>query len=156
MGEAALVERLARHPLARPLRADKMTLAALHATLLHYLRGEAEREIPVWRMIAASAGELDARASALADALGGAASVVDGASTVGGGSLPGDMLPTRLVSIGADAAPGGAEELARRLRTGAPPVLGRIEGGRLLLDLRTVLPGQDAALRAAVTAALAG
>ena len=154
VGEAALVERLARHPLARPLRADKMTLAALHATLLHYLRGEAEREIPVWRMIAASAGELDARASALADALGGAASIVDGASTVGGGSLPGDTLPTRLVSVDADAAPGGAEELARRLRTGAPPALGRIEGGRLLLDLRTVLPPQDAGLRSAVKAAV--
>ena len=154
VGEAALVERLARHPLARPLRADKMTLAALHATLLHYLRGEAEREIPVWRMLAAGAGELDARARAVAQAAGASARVVDGESTVGGGSLPGDTLPTRVVSIDADAAPGGAEELARRLRTGAPPVLGRIEGGRLLLDLRTVLPGQDAALRAAVAAAL--
>ena len=154
VGEAALVEHLARHPLARPLRADKMTLAALHATLLHYLRGEAEREVPVWRMIAASAEELDARARAVAEAAGASARVVDGESTVGGGSLPGDTLPTRLVSIDADAATGGAEELARRLRTGAPPALGRIEGGRLLLDLRTVLPGQDAALRAALAAAL--
>ncbi|MDE2764988.1 MAG: L-seryl-tRNA(Sec) selenium transferase, partial [Chloroflexota bacterium] len=63
-------------------------------------------------------------------------------------------LPTRLVSIDGDAVPGGMEELARRLRTGAPAALGRIEGGRLLLDLRTVLPGQDAALRAALAAAL--
>ncbi|MDE2764987.1 MAG: L-seryl-tRNA(Sec) selenium transferase, partial [Chloroflexota bacterium] len=90
VGEAALVERLTRHPLARPLRADKMTLAALHATLLHYLRGEAEREIPVWRMIAASAGELDARARAVVEAAGASARVVDRESTVGGGSLPGD------------------------------------------------------------------
>ena len=154
LGDAALVERMARHPLARPLRADKMTLAALHATLLHYLRGEAEREVPVWRMIAASAEELDARARAVAEAAGASARVVDGESTVGGGSLPGDTLPTRLVSIDADAAPGGAEELARRLRTGAPAALGRIEGGRLLLDLRTVLPGQDAALGRALEAAL--
>ena len=156
VGDAALVGRLARHPLARPLRADKMTLAALHATLLHYAHGEAERELPVWRMIAAGAAELEARASALAEAVGGDVRVVDGLSTVGGGSLPGDTLPTWLVSIGAEGASGGMEELARRLRVGAPAVLGRIEGGRLLLDLRTVARGQDGALRRALEEAQGG
>ncbi len=154
LGKAALVERLARHPLARPLRADKMTLAALHATLLHYARGEAERELPVWRMIAAGVEELETRARTVAEAAGGDARVVEGLSTVGGGSLPGDTLPTRLVSVGGEEARGGAEGLARRLRTGDPAVLGRIEADRLLLDLRTVLPGQGAALGAALKAAL--
>lgn len=154
LGEAALVKRLARHPLARPLRADKMTLAALHATLLHYARGEAERELPVWRMIAAGVQELEVRARAVAEAAGGDVRVVEGLSTVGGGSLPGDTLPTRLVSVGGDEARGGAEGLARRLRTGEPAALGRIEADRLLLDLRTVLPGQDAALGAALKTAL--
>ena len=153
-GGSGLVAALRTHPLARALRADKLTLAALHRTLLHYVRGEAQERIPVWRMIAASPDELDARAQAVAGRAGPSATVVDGASRLGGGSLPTDELPSRLVSI--EASPvGGPDELARRLREGTPPVVARIEGDRVLLDPRTVPPERDAELGDAVAAALA-
>ena len=142
-GSAELVAALRSHPLARALRADKMTLAALRRTLLHYVRGEATAKIPVWRMIAAPLDELDARAKAIAERVGEAACVVDGASRLGGGSLPTDELPSRIVSVDASAV-GGAAELARRLRTGLPPIVARIEGERVLLDPRTIPPERDA------------
>ncbi len=154
VGERDLVARLARHPLARPLRADKLTLAALHATLLHYLRGEAREAVPIWRMIAATAEQIEARARAVATLAGAQASVTPGESTVGGGSLPGDTLPTWLVSLDPSGVDGGADELARRLRTGDPAVMARIEDDRVLLDVRTVLPVQDAALAPAIRSAL--
>ena len=154
VGSSPLVDQLAAHPLARALRADKLTLAALHATLLHYVRGEAAEALPVWRMIGVSAEELAARAGALASLIGKAAGVQPGRSALGGGSLPGDELPTRLVVLDADGVPGGAEELTRRLRTGDPPIVARIEEGRVLLDPRTVPPGRDADLAVAVTRAL--
>ncbi len=153
-GRAELVAALRAHPLARALRADKMTLAALRRTLLHYARGEALAKIPVWRMIAAPLDELNARAEAIAERVGEAASVVDGASRLGGGSLPTDELPARLVSVDATNA-GGAGELARRLRSGAPPVVARVADDRVLLDPRAVPPERDAALADAIAAALA-
>lgn len=153
-GRADLVAKLRGHPLARALRADKLTLAALHETLLHYARGEAREKVPVWRMLGAPLDGLDLRACAIAAEVGAAASVVDGVSTVGGGSAPSAALPTRLVSVAAPNA-GGSDELARRLRTGGPAVMARIEGGRVLLDPRTVPPARDADLTAALLAALA-
>ena len=151
VGSSALVDRLAAHPLARALRADKLTLAALHATLLHYVRGEAAEALPVWRMIGVSADELAARAGALASLIGKQASVQPGTSALGGGSLPGDELETRLVVLD---APAGADELTRRLRTGDPPIVARIEDGRVLLDPRTVPSSRDAELAVAVSRAL--
>lgn len=156
-GRTGLVATLRAHPLARALRADKLTLAALHRTLLHYIRGDAMQQIPVWRMIAASQEELSDRAKAVAERIGDRASIVDGASRLGGGSLPTDELPSRLVSIDASSV-GGPDELARRLRAGSPPVVARIEDERVLLDLRTVPPERDVdlagvALTALVTAA---
>jgi L-seryl-tRNA(Ser) seleniumtransferase len=148
-GRAALIDALKRHPLARAVRADKLTLAALQATLLHYLKDEAVREVPVWRMLAAPLEGLAGRAARWAEALGGA--VVPGESTVGGGSLPGATLPTRLVQLAADD-PGA---LAARLRAGDPPVIARIFDDALVLDPRTVDPGDDATLLACVRAALA-
>ncbi len=142
VGKAALVSRLKRHPLARALRVDKTTIAGVQANLLHYLRGEATREIPIWRMIAMSPQEIEARALGWAAQLariGLLAAVSEGRSTVGGGSLPGETLPTSVVAL---AAP-SPDTLARRLRQGTPPVVARIEGDRLLLDPRTVLPAQD-------------
>jgi len=174
VGQQALVEKLRRHPLARAVRVDKATLAGLQATLRHYLRGEATTQVPVWRMIALSLADIDARAGAWAARLGEwgvPASVVDGQSTVGGGSLPGETLPTKLVVVasdekGTDKGDRGnrgargtrgkerVEEVARRLRTGEPPVVGRIERGLLLLDPRTVLPEEEAGLLAALQRAL--
>ncbi len=102
VGKSEWVARLRRFPMTRALRVDKVTLAGIQATLLHYLKGEAAAQVPVWRMIATPLAELDARAERVARQLadwGFAASVIDGESTVGGGSLPGETLPTRLVAI---------------------------------------------------------
>lgn len=149
LGQRDLVERLRRFPLTRALRVDKTTLAGLQATLLHYLRGEAVEKIPVWAMIAASPQRLRSRARSLARRLaaqGLPVQVVPGESAVGGGSLPGQTLPTFLVAI---AAP-SPDKLARRLRLGMPPVVARIEDDRLVLDLRTVIPGEDPLLLEAI------
>jgi L-seryl-tRNA(Ser) seleniumtransferase len=137
VGRAELVERLRRHPLARALRVDKTTIAGLEATLLAYLRGRAHEEIPVWRMISAQPEGLRARAEWIAASL--RAEVVGCASAVGGGSLPGQTLPSYAVAV--DVA--DPEALARALRRGEPAVVARIAEGRLLLDVRTVLPEQD-------------
>ena len=154
VGSAELVGRLASHPLARALRADKLTLAALHATLLHYVKNEAAEQIPVWRMIALSSDEIQGRADAMAKELGQPAEVVAGTSAMGGGSLPADEMETRLVSIDPSGVSGGAEAVARRLRTGEPAVMPRIEADRILLDPRTIPPGRDKDVVRAVQAAL--
>ena len=146
VGQQELVGRLARHPLARAMRIDKLSLAALSATLLHYLKGEATSAIPVWRMIAMPPEEIKRRAARWRRGFGAQASLVRGESTIGGGSLPGETLPTWLLSLDSDASNGGAEGLAARLRQTSPPVVARIEGERVLLDPRTVLPEEDRAL----------
>jgi len=149
VGRANLIAKLKRHPLTRALRVDKITIAGLQATLLHYLKGEAEEKVPVWQMIATPIEAIEERATAWAEKLteaGVAARVVDGRSTVGGGSLPGETLPTRLVAIQTDSP----DELARRLRAGDPPVIGRIEDDLFLLDPRTVLAEEDGGLMEAI------
>lgn len=148
-GDADLVGRIERHPLARAVRADKATLAGVAATLRHYVAGEAVAEIPVWRMIATPIDALSARAERLAAATG--ALVADLRSTVGGGSLPGEELP----SVGVVVASGAEDVIAARLRSRRPRVFGRIAEGRLLIDLRTVHPDQDDALVTAILAATA-
>jgi L-seryl-tRNA(Ser) seleniumtransferase len=151
-GKSALVARIRRHPLFRALRADKMVYAALEATLREYLF-ERWDAVPALRMIRLSLRELRARSKAFAKSLVGAA-VIDGESLLGGGSTPEQSLPTALVRI-APSPGASAARLDRRLRQGYPPVVARIEDGALLLDLRTVDPADDAALAAAVSAALA-
>jgi L-seryl-tRNA(Ser) seleniumtransferase len=145
VGRAALIAKLRSHPLARALRVDKTTLAGLEATLLAYLNGRATSDIPIWRMIAATPEQLRARAERIAAVIGGGAAVLACASAVGGGSLPGETLPSFAVAL-----IGAPDQLARQLRQGTPPVIGRIADGRLLLDLRTVLDEQEAALIATV------
>ena len=152
VGRRALVERLKRHPLARAVRADKLCLAALSATLLHYLRDEAAREIPVWRMLATPLATLDERAQIWAALLGPAASVIDGKSTVGGGSLPGETLPTRLLALAVDAP----NALAARLRAENPPIVARVANERVVFDPRTVLVEEDAALVRGIRNSLMG
>ena len=154
-GKKVLVERLKRHPLARAVRLDKVTLAGLAATLMHYLKGEAEARVPVWRMIAMPLGDIERRAQAWAAHLGGMGKVIAGESMVGGGSLPGTTLPTRLLAISVKGSSGQAQELSRRLRSQEPPVVGRIERNRLLFDPRTVFPEEDEALLRALRTALA-
>jgi L-seryl-tRNA(Ser) seleniumtransferase len=154
VGRRDVVGALRRHPLARALRMDKASIAALNATLLHYLRGEAEREVPVWRMISAPVQQLELRATSWCKALTCPGDVVEGRSMVGGGSLPEEALPTKLLAIPATSG-AGLEALARRLRLGQTPVVGRIADDRLLLDPRTVDPNDDPELVRMLQSALA-
>ena len=152
-GHAETIARLKRHPLARALRLDKGTIAALAATLLHYRLGEAAREVPVWRMIGAQPAALRRRATSLARRLTGAGIVAvarPDESAIGGGSLPGVTLPTWVVEV---APPAGTsiDALARELRLLTPSLVGRIAGDRLLLDVRTLLPQEDSQVGALIS-----
>jgi L-seryl-tRNA(Ser) seleniumtransferase len=153
VGRTGPVGRLARHPLARAVRADKLTLAALEATLAAHLAGRRD-ELPVWRALLLTADDLRPRAAAVAAAVGPAASLRTGVSVAGGGSLPGEGLESVLVEV--DPAPAGAAAVLARLRAGDPPVVARAERERVLVDLRTVPPKQDALVARALAAALAG
>ena len=142
LGHADLIAQLRRFPLTRALRVDKTTLAGLQATLLHYVKSEATREVPVWRMIAIPLEALAVRAEAWARRLAAAglrSKVRDGRSAVGGGSLPGETLPTRLLAL-LEPSP---ERLASFLRHADPPVIARVEDEQLVLDPRTVQPEEE-------------
>jgi L-seryl-tRNA(Ser) seleniumtransferase len=152
LGSREFVSRAAGHPLARAVRIDKLSLAALEATLSLYRDPEtALREIPVLRMLAAPLPELQERARRLAEATGG--SIVDSVARVGGGALP--LVELRGPAVALDAGPAGAESLAGALREGDPPLIGRIQDGRLLLDPRTLSEQEVVQAAAAVRAALA-
>ena len=156
VGRAAAIAKLRAHPLMRALRPDKLTLAALIATLELYRDGRAAAEVPVWRMIGATPASLAARARALAaqlEATGISAGVIETSSAVGGGALPEETQPSRAVAIG--PAAGSASKVAARLRAARPAVVARIVEGRVALDLRSVLPEDDGLLAATVSAALA-
>lgn len=156
VGRRDLVERIRRDPLARAMRLDKVSLAALVATLDIYRRGDATKEIPVWTMVSTSLATLQTRARLLQDRLKCAEAAscvirlakVD--SVLGGGSLPADSLPSIALAIQTPRV----NRLARALRRGRPAVLGRISRGELLLDLRTIVPAEDAALVDALAAEL--
>ena len=158
VGQRELVTRLERHPLARAVRIDKMSLASLTATLTHYLTGQAEAAIPVWRMIAADPLAVRARADAwskaIAAASGAETAVVPARSAIGGGSLPGETLPSWALSISPNGSGGTPESLLSALRSQPTPVIGRIEEDTVRLDPRTVLPEQDDAVKQAILAAL--
>jgi L-seryl-tRNA(Ser) seleniumtransferase len=142
VGQARYVNQLKRHPLARALRADKLCLAGLQATLLSYLKDQATEHVPIWQMISAPLAEIERRARRWRRALQRAhiaARLVDGESTVGGGSLPGETLPTRLVALPV-AHP---DQVAAALRAADPPVIARIEEDQLVLDPRTVLVEEE-------------
>ncbi len=149
VGRAGLLARLKKHPLARALRADKLCLAALSATLTHYLKDEAQQEIPVWKMIAEPETALQARAASWAASLG-QGEVIRGQSTVGGGSLPEETLPTWLLALDVRSP----NRCLARLRKNRPPVIARVEGDRVLLDPRTVLSEQEDGLLTGLMAAL--
>ena len=153
-GRKALVDVVARHPLARAMRIDKLSMAALAATLEHYIRGEALDKVPIWRMIGMTAEEVKARVNGWASKINDDVSAMKSQSTIGGGSLPGETLPTWALAIECEGVDGGANAVAKRLRGADTPVMGRIEDGRVLLDARTVLPEEDNALLEAVRLAL--
>jgi L-seryl-tRNA(Ser) seleniumtransferase len=157
VGRRDLVTRLRRNPLARAVRIDKLCLAGLEATLRLLREPErARQEIPALAMLGLPAAAVGARAEALAEALRTAApdvscAVEDGTSEVGGGALPLAVIPTRVLALRGGESPGLLEE---RLRLGEPPVLVRVKEDRVLVDLRTVLPSEDAPLREALATAL--
>jgi L-seryl-tRNA(Ser) seleniumtransferase len=154
VGRAECVEPLKTHPLARALRADKLCLAGLQVTLLHYLKEEATERVPVWRMISMGLDEVERRARRWRRVLrraGVPAEIADGESTVGGGSLPGETLPTRLVALNAESP----DRLAAALRVADPPVIARIEEDRLVLDPRTVLAEEERELLRVIVSAVA-
>ena len=140
-GDADLVRACRSHPLARALRLDKLRIAALYATLDAHVRGARDTEIPVWRMLTATAEQLRARAERLATGVPGA-EVATGTSVAGGGSAPGATVASSVVRV-AHAHP---DRVARELRHGSPPIIARVDDGAVWLDPRTVDPAQDEVL----------
>jgi L-seryl-tRNA(Ser) seleniumtransferase len=151
IGKAGLIARIKKHPLARALRADKLCLAALNATLMHYLKDEAGRAVPIWRMMALTPEQLRLTAEAWRAKLG-QGEVVPGESTIGGGSLPGENLSTFLLALDVT----GPDKFLEKLRRQLPPILARTENDRILLDPRTVLLEEEQGLLAGLWNALKG
>lgn len=157
-GREDLIKRVRSNPLFRALRVDKLTYAALEGTLMEYIRQNHDG-IPFARMMRLSAAEIRVRAEALQTQLSNATqlkpAIISGESLVGGGSAPTSALPTFLLAVTAQSL--SADELAARLRRNDPPIVARVEEGRVLLDLRTVLgPSEDAAIAAALLNIVAG
>jgi L-seryl-tRNA(Ser) seleniumtransferase len=138
LGKSKLIKKLKKHPLARAIRPDKMCLTALSATLLHYLKSDALTEIPVWIMISQPLKVIRERANEWIRFLG-QGQIIEGKSTVGGGSLPGETLPTWLVAIKHQHP----NQLLDLLREAQPPIIARLEEDHLVLDPRTVLINQE-------------
>lgn len=145
VGRKDLLDRIKRHPLARAVRADKLCLAALGATLTHYLKDEATREVPVWRMISMEPRAVKVRAEAWRERLG-QGEVAASESTVGGGSLPDESMPTFVLSLSVK----NPDKFLKRLRESNPPIIARTEADKILLDPRTVLVEQDISLLSAL------
>jgi len=149
-GRGDLIGRMRANSLFRALRVDKLTYAALEATLLAYVKRDYSA-IPTLRMMSLTRDEIGMRAERLVAAVGSKnlqAAVIDGESVIGGGAAPSSVLPTRLVAL--TCAGLSADELAARLRQSDPPIVARVEEGRVLVDLRTVFPGQDQLLAQAI------
>ena len=144
------VDVVSKHPLARAVRIDKMTLSAIAATLVSYLKGAHEEEIPIWNMISMSEAEITDRASKWRAKIG-TGEIEQARSAIGGGSLPGQTLPTSVLTI--DPV-GSADSFAANLRRSPTPVVARIGNDQILLDPRTVLIDQDSAVVEAIKFAL--
>ncbi len=149
LGKVELVGRLRKHPLARAIRADKLCLAGLSATLLEYLKDKALSEIPVWQMISASTEELRKRVESWIGHLG-IGEVLASQSTVGGGSLPEETLPTFVLALSVRSP----NHFLDRLRQSQSPVIARLDADKVLFDPRTVLPGQDQDLLHSIQASM--
>jgi L-seryl-tRNA(Ser) seleniumtransferase len=134
LGRKVLIDRIRKHPLARAVRADKTCLAGISATLLHYLKHEAEREIPIWRMMSLSLPQIRARAEAWCEALG-QGEVIPSESTVGGGSLPDESVATFVLGLTVKSP----DKFMKKLRAANPPIIARTENDKILFDPRTVL-----------------
>jgi len=150
-GRADLVARMRSNSLFRALRVDKLTYAALEATLLAYVKGDHDA-IPTLKMMRLAKDEIGRRAEALAGVVQSSKlrlEIIDGESVIGGGAAPSAVLPTRLLAVSCEGL--SADELAARLRGSDPPIIARVEEGRVLIDLRTVFPEQDEVIAASLT-----
>jgi L-seryl-tRNA(Ser) seleniumtransferase len=134
IGKKNLIDKIKKHPLARAVRADKICLAGITATLLHYLKDEAEREIPIWKMMSLTLEQLKVRGEAWRDALG-RGEVIQSESTVGGGSLPEECISTYVLALQVKSP----DKFMKRLREHHPPIIARVENDTILFDPRTVL-----------------
>jgi L-seryl-tRNA(Ser) seleniumtransferase len=141
VGRKDLVDRIKKHPLARAIRADKLCLAGVAATLSHYLKEEALKEVPIWRMISMQPEVIKLRALYWQEQLQ-AGDVIPGESTVGGGSLPGDTLPTWLLALDVRSP----ERILKSFRSTAPRVIARIIDDRIVFDPRTVFEEEESDL----------
>ena len=151
VGRADLLAKIKKHPLARAVRADKVALAGIATTLTHYLKDEAEREIPIWQMMSSTQAQIKNSAERWQAELGHG-EIVKGKSAIGGGSLPEETLPTWLLSLKVPKA----DEFLAKLRKQNPPLIARTEKNRVLLDPRTVLPEQEGALLVALKNVFSG
>ncbi|MBP8857491.1 MAG: L-seryl-tRNA(Sec) selenium transferase [Anaerolineaceae bacterium] len=149
VGRKELLDKVKKHPLARAVRADKLCLAALSATLDHYLKGEAEDKVPVWQMIAKDEAGLKTTVEHWKLALG-AGEVQPGRSAIGGGSLPEETLPTWVLQLTME----NPDRFLSKLRRNSPPVIARIENETVILDARTIFPEQEEPLLAAIARVL--
>jgi len=138
IGTSELMKKIKRHPLARAVRADKICLSGISATLIHYLKGEAEDKIPIWKMIALDVDTIRQRVQGWKKSIG-QGNVIKGFSMIGGGSLPGETLPTYLLALDIPKA----NKFLTRLRTLPFPIVARVENDQTLFDPRTVFPSQE-------------
>jgi len=158
VGKPEWIAKLRKDPLARVCRLDRLLTAALHATLVSYVRGRAFEEVPTLKMLALEAGDIGKRAESIRKSIARETGqrkrleIVDGTSKPGGGSSPSGERPTRLLAVSSPSGDAGGIE--QTLRRGAPPVIGRVQDGRLLIDLRTVLPEQDETVAACLIEAI--
>ncbi|MFQ6002579.1 MAG: L-seryl-tRNA(Sec) selenium transferase [Candidatus Zixiibacteriota bacterium] len=147
LGKKRYIDLLRKHPLHRALRLDKMFIAGLESVLLFYLKGEATKKIPAWQMVSTPLDVLKKRAENIKGQLkksGIAIAIKESKSTVGGGSLPGETLPTIVISVESVSSVGmTADQQAKLFRQLSPPIIGRIEDDKFVLDLRTIFPHQD-------------
>ena len=139
LGKKQYIDKIAQHPLARAYRIDKISLAALHATLLHYIKNEALEKIPIWQMISSSEEKLKERAEKFKTRFNHLIEIIPTTSTIGGGSLPGSQLN----SVGIKIKSNNTSKLADKMRNHTDSILGRIEKDMFIIDLRTITPEQD-------------
>ncbi len=150
VGKREYVDIVSAHPLARAVRIDKMSMASLSATMLHYIRDDPTEKVPIWRMISTPLDELRARASAWKESVGPCDKIVQSRAAIGGGSLPGETLESVALRLDCAALSQSAESVLASLRHSDQPIIGRIEDDAVLLDARTVLPTQDKAVASAL------
>jgi L-seryl-tRNA(Ser) seleniumtransferase len=144
VGKKFLIDKLKKHPLARAMRIDKIRLAGLTTTIIHYLKNEALVKIPVWQMISMPISAIEIRAKLWFESIGQIGEIIDGESMVGGGSLPGSTLKTKLLAIKSKTKDlHSLQQLATSLRKLETPIIARVSENTLLLDPRTVLPEDD-------------